>query len=69
MPLTKRFERYVVDLSLELQRRHLQASSDDFPEVALGVIDIYFCLGQFARAGIKSNLNTQQSKTNQTTSV
>jgi hypothetical protein len=69
MPLTKRFERYVVELSLELQRRHLQASPDDCEEVALGVIDIYFCLGQFARAGIKSNINTQQSKTNQTTSV
>jgi hypothetical protein len=69
MPQTKRFEHYVVGLSLELQRRHLQASSDGFPEVALGVNDIYFCLGQFARAGIKSNLNTQQSKTNQTTSV
>jgi hypothetical protein len=42
MPLTKRFELYVADLSLELQRRHSQASSDDCREVALGVINIYF---------------------------
>jgi|TARA_B110000967_G_scaffold42858_1_gene42938 hypothetical protein len=65
MPLTKRFERHVVELSLELQRRHLQASPDDCQEVALGVIDIFFAWDSLR--GLE--LNPTLICNNQTTSV
>mgnify|MGYP000206256033 FL=1 len=40
--MTQCFELYVTDLSLKLQARHLQASSNDCQQVALGIINIYF---------------------------
>ena len=40
--MTQCFELYVADLSLKLQARHLQASTDACQQVALGIINIYF---------------------------
>ena len=40
--MTQCFELYVTDLSLKLQARHLQASSNECQQVALGIINIYF---------------------------
>mgnify|MGYP006101828611 FL=1 len=60
--MTQCFELYVADLSLELQRRHSQANSDDCQQVALGVINIYFAWDSLRGLGLNPTLirNNQQ---------
>tara|TARA_B110000503_G_scaffold50805_1_gene82128 strand:+ start:416 stop:1000 length:585 start_codon:yes stop_codon:yes gene_type:complete len=54
--MTQCFELYVADLSLKLQARNLQASSDACQQVALGIINIYFAWDSLRGLALNSTL-------------
>jgi hypothetical protein len=54
--MTQCFELYVADLSLKLQARHKQATTDDCQQVALGIINIYFAWDSLRGLELNSTL-------------
>ena len=60
--MTQCFELYVADLSLKLQARHLQASTDACQQVALGIINIYFAWDSLRGLELNSTLIQNNEK-------
>ena len=54
--MTQCFELYGADLSLKLQARHKQATTDDCQQVALGIINIYFAWDSLRGLELNSTL-------------